>query len=355
MNVFADFHHASLLNSLIMLFEGRLGGNVYRPIGMEWAERGFWGVYDHPATQAQFLSLDQGYRPADGSPPLNLIKEVQDASFDQPQVYYCRDIESDRTNKAITFETFCDIDIDIIIASVPQHIEPFKRLIRLHKPNAKLIFQVGNSWTTEAFDAPNVMASAKVEGDVSNLNYVEYHQEFDLNVFRPNPLDYWWPEKEVNSFINVYQHFPDYPLFEEVERLMPDWKFNSFGGQCRDGSIPGSEKLAAKMREGMFGWHVKAGGDGFGHVLFNLAASGKPIITKKSYYAGTLGEKLMIDGETCINIDNMPANEIKAAIEWFAEPKNYRQMCENVYANFREQVDFDADFEKIKAFIERLR
>lgn len=353
MRVFTDFHHASLLNSLIMLFEGRLGGQVYRPIGMEWAEKGFWNVYPHPATQQQFLSLDQGYRPIDGTPPLNLIEEVRTNAFDQAEVYYCRDIEKDSTNKAITFQTFCDMDIDIVIATIPQHIEPFKRLIREFKPDAKLIFQIGNQWTTEAFDAPNVMASARIKNVPEVINYVEYHQEFDLGVFTRGGSGY--QPKSVFSFINVLQDFPDWPLFQQLEKLMPDWEWRSYGGQCRDGSMNGSKALALRMRQAQFVWHVKAGGDGYGHVLFNSAACGRPLITKKSYYAGTLGEKLMIDGETCIDIDNKTPEQIVEAIGHFSQTENYSKMCQSVYANFRKHVDFDKDFEQIKQFLERLR
>jgi hypothetical protein len=70
-NVFTDFHHASLLQSFILLFEKRLGGNVFRPIGMEWAEKGFWKIYDHPATREQYLGLN-GATP-DGTPRLNEV------------------------------------------------------------------------------------------------------------------------------------------------------------------------------------------------------------------------------------------------------------------------------------------
>src|SRR3990172_6286612 len=99
-NVLADFHHAGLLQSLILLFENRLGGNVYRPIGMEWADQGYWKVFDHPATRLQYLTYNQGYRPQDGTRPLNIIEKAQD------DVYYCQDIDSGYYNKAVSLEKF---------------------------------------------------------------------------------------------------------------------------------------------------------------------------------------------------------------------------------------------------------
>lgn len=162
MNVFTDFHHASLLNSFILLFERRLGGMVYRPIGLEWAERGFWKVYDHPFTREQFLSTKLGIvEPPpqmypDGTRPLNIIDKIVDG------VYYCQDIDSGYYNKAITIDKFLSLPFDIVIASIPQHIEPFKKLCEIHPNHPKLIYQVGNAWNIEVGLAPNIMASALI-------------------------------------------------------------------------------------------------------------------------------------------------------------------------------------------------
>jgi hypothetical protein len=352
MNVLTDFHHAGLLNSLIMLFEDRMGGNVYRPIGLDWYEQGFWKIYDHPDTANQYLSFDQGYRPKDGSPPLNLLQEVHNAPMLQKDVFYCRDIDSDQVNKAITLETFKAMPIDIVIASIPAHIEPFQRLIREHKPKAKLIFQIGNAWSIEAGSVQNVMASAIVNNVPDNINFVEYHQEFDQKIFKhvqPNN------QNIITSLINVHHDMPDYNLFLELDTKMTHWNFLSYGGQGRDGSMGGAHKVATAIRESRFIWHVKAGGDGYGHILFNTAAMGRPTIVKKHYYIGKLGEKLLIDGETCIDIDGLGHDGIIKKIEYFNKPDRYAAMCRAVFKNFREQVNFNKDYEKIKQFIEGLK
>lgn len=352
MNVLTDFHHAGLLNSLIMLFEDRLGGNVYRPIGLEWYLEGYWHVYNHPDTANQFLSFDQGYRPMDGSPPLNLIQETNYQPMPQKDVYYCRDIVSDEMNKAITLEKFKEMDIDIVIASIPAHIEPFKRLIAKYKPNAKLIFQIGNAWTVDAETAPNVMASAIVNNVPENINFVQYHQEFDISIFKrvmPNNIN------RITSLVNVHHQFADYQLFLAVEKQMPNWTFLSYGGQGRDGSMGGAKKVAQAIRDSKFVWHLKAGGDGYGHILFNTAAMGKPTITKRSYYIGKLGEKLLIDGETCIDIDNLSVEDAVKKIEFYNNAQRYAQMCKKVFKNFRATVDFNKDFKEIEKFLERLK
>lgn len=361
--VFTDFHHAGLLNSLIMLFEGRMDGKVYRPIGMEWAEKGFWKVYDHPATQQQFLGI--GGATPDGTPPLNEVVATELTKLEAvPQIYYCKDIEGDTTNKAITFQGFMDLPFDVVIASIPAHIEPFKRLCELHPNHPKLIFQIGNAWTIEAGLAPNVMASAIINDVPPEVYFISYHQEFDTKTFSPfskivsNGDQLEWPGKNISSFVNCFNvlgHFSeDWDLFRRMEQTMPDWTFRSHGGQCRDGSCDGTRNLAVAMREARFIWHTKNGGDGYGHVLHNSAAVGRPLITKKLYYAGKMGEKLMIDGKTCIAIDGLGIDEIKNKIEYYSEPARYAEMCKNVYENFLEVCNFDKEFESLQIFLNNL-
>lgn len=365
MNVFVDFHHASLLNSFILLFEKRLGGNVYRPIGMDWATQGYWRVYDHPATQEQYLGI--GGATPDGTPPLNDVDAYDSLGQVTRGIFNCQDIDSGLTNKAITFNAFMSMPFDIVIDSLPQHLESFKKLCELHPSKPKLIYQIGNQWDVmDTTITKNVMCSALIQpGYVpQKVNFISYHQEFDTSLFHPDEaltgIDLSGnnilvsPAKNIYSFVNVFYNFPDWSLFEEVERLLSDFTFRSYGGQCRDGAAHGSKELADKMREARFIWHTKAGGDGYGHVLFNTAAVGRPLITKKSYYSGKLGEKLMIDGETCINIDNLTVNEIVDKIKYYSQPELYKKMSERVYQNFTEQVNFDKEEQEIRKFLDRL-
>ncbi len=356
--VFTDFHHASLLNSLIMLFEKRLGGQVFRPIGMDWATQGFWKIYDHPETQQQFLGI--GGATPDGTPPLNEVQGLSALGGQEgiEPIYLCKDIEGDVTNKAITLGTFMSLPIDIVIASIPAHLEPFKRLCELHPNKPKLIFQIGNAWTVEAGLAKNVMASAVVAGIPPTTNFITYHQEFDLSTFYPQYNVDNSPSNNIYSFINCFNTSgafqEDWQLFQHLEQTMPEWNFKSFGGQCRDGSCNGTKELAETMRQSKFIWHTKNGGDGYGHVLHNSAAVGRPLITKKLYYAGKMGERLMVEGKTCINIDFLSIDEIRNKIEYYSDPELYNRMCRNVYENFRMVCDFDSEFEGLQKFLDNL-
>lgn len=366
-----------------MLFENRLGGQVYRPIGMEWAEQGYWKIYDHPATQAQFLAF--GSATPDNTRPLNNVEGLEvnyaaqlkpeDYTGELPKVpqhaprhYNCYDIDSGKTNKAITLESFFAMKIDFVIASIPQHIEPFRDLANRHPSKPKLIYQIGNSWNiTPQQEAlvDGILSSANIGWEKkNNPNFIQYHQEFDTGIFNP------WVEgkegqsyqgfdpKKITSFVNCFStdglFAHDWHLFQEVEKLMPEWEFRAMGGQCRNGSANGSRELAKEMLDSQFIWHTKLGGDGYGHVIHNSAAVARPLIVKKEYYIGKLADALIEDGETAIVIDGLSPQEIVKKIEYYSEPNRYHSMCHLVHSNFENVVNFDREFFRIKQFLENL-
>lgn len=350
MNIFVDFHHSGLLNSLILLLEKRLRHKVYRPIGMDWQKQGFWSVYDHPATAKQFLSLDQSFKPEDGSEQLNQT-DNQLLNSNTKNFYYCKDITSRKYNKAITLEQFKSMNIDVVIASLPQHIEPFKRLIKNHKPNAKLVYQIGNSWNVGNNQVKNVMASALVKIP-SEIHSVTYHQEFDTDIFcfEPNTTD-----PKITSLVNCFNTADvfkqDWQLFEKIEKLMPDYSFNVYGGGCRDGAMHGEKQVAKAITESRFIWHTKRGGDGYGHIIHNAFAMGRPPIVNMSYYKGKMAGKLMVDGETCVAIDGLNPQQIVNKIR----ASDYRKMSINAYNKFVREVSFSEDEQKIQEFLKLLQ
>ncbi len=352
MNVFTDFHHSALLRSLIILFEDRLGGQVYRPIGTEWAEQGFWKVYDHPATVQQYLTLAQGYRPIDGTPPLN--KFVEDVKLDDPDLYICADPESESYNKAITLEKFKTMKFDIVIASIPAHIAPFKKLIELYQPQAKLVFQVGNAWDYGSMDVQNVLASTKPVEVPDHIHAVFYHQEFDLNIFKPEPFT---KSRAIHSFVNILQG-QAVTDFLKLEELLPDFTLKSYGAGNRDGIKNGVKEMARGINDADWVLHVKPGGDGYGHVIHNAFACGRPVITRKSDYLGCLAGDLMIDGVTCFDLDVHGTETVASLIRATQDYKNkpwLEEMGAAAHARFREVVNFDREEKEIKEWLTKLR
>jgi hypothetical protein len=84
--IFCDYHHSGLLRSLIMLFEDRFGFDIYRPVSLDWYNEGFWRIWPSVDTANQYLSLDQEYRPVDGTPQLNgrLVSLTTEYVFARP-------------------------------------------------------------------------------------------------------------------------------------------------------------------------------------------------------------------------------------------------------------------------------
>ena len=338
MNIFTDFHHNSLLRSFVLLFEDRLGANVYRPIGMDWFYNGYWAINDLEDTAKQFLDIETTVL-ADKTPALNVVDNTQD------QVHHVYDPGLESTHKAITLDRFKEIDFDYVIASIPQHIPLYQDLISKYQPRAKLIVHVGNNWSESFVSGHNVLASIKERG-WSSVNAVYYHQEFDLSIFKPYK---YYGVSKVSSYINVLQNMPQGHLdFNILEKeLQGQVIFKSYGGQCRDGNFAGPKLLADSMRQNDLIFHVKDGGDGYGHILYNAYACGKPVITRSSFYKDCLGEELF-NKNNFIDLDVMShADAAQTVANLITNRDLLDDMSENAYRSFANAVDFQHDANKV--------
>ena len=344
MLIFSDFHQQDLFYSLQLLFQKRLGYNLFRPIGLEWYKEGFWKVYDHPDTAEQFLGMRQGYQPKDGTLPLN------DEIVPLHDYYICKDEHNNSSNKAITLEQFKKMDIDIVIASIPQHIKPFKELAKMK--GAKFIFQMGNVFPeVNLNEIPNLMANTLPQNIPLTCNYIQYHQEFDLNIFKPSDFS---PTKLITNFINILGNNGGYVDYLSLKAEMPDWTFKSYGARNDDGIMNTTEEIATQMQRSAWGFHSKAMGDGYGHILYNWFACGRPIITRLSDYKDKLGEELLVDMETCLLLDNRSYAELYYIISTLP-PIKYDWMCQQVHNRFLDKVNYDLEEIKIKEFLSKLK
>ena len=350
MKILVDFHHSSLLRSLITLFEDRLDYEVYRPIGMEWFTKGYWQVNKQADTAVQYLGLDQAYIPGDGTPQLN---QTNGPVVKEKGVYYCKDPDGIRLNRACTLDFFERNQFDIVIASIPAHIPVFKRLIRNYNPKAKLIVQMGNEWPLEYWKDNNVLASVKKREVPVDCNAIFYHQEFDLSIFKPQPIK---PNGNIYSFINVLSSFKRAQAdFEALELLLPDFNLKSFGGQCRDGNMNGEAELANKINESQFVFHVKDHGDGYGHVIHNAYALGRPVITRSSDYKGKLAEELLVDS-TFIDLDKYNYPQVIKIIRDLTEnPDRLATMSEEQTSRFNKIINFERESKDIERWLTTLK
>ena len=339
MNIFADFHHGDLYYSLHLLFEKRLGHKLFRPIGMEWLHEGYWKIGDPylgHVTAMQYLSTE-GY---EGDFAVNADYHVVD------DVSYARQIGQNFYHKAITFETFKKMNFDIIISSIPTHDGVFAKLISKYQPQAKHISQMGNIWAQT--QVKNVMCSfpQSLINTQPDQNVVFYNQEFNLNMFKYVPPS---DTKRITSFVHL---LPKPELFYKYKTALNNFAFKAYGASAPDGYLLSHPPIANAMIDSVFGWHVKPGGDGYGHIFHNWLACGRPIITHLSDYRHF--NNLLIPGETCIDLEaNSFERNVELIIE-YSEPSVHKKMCEATYKVFTENVDFNLDAQKIKDFLERL-
>lgn len=345
MKVFADYHHGGLYASLIYLLEDRLGHTLYRPIGMEWFEKGYWKIAEpygnDPATAQQYLDVNSV--PSDGTPPLNQ-NPVKAEGF-----RYVNESSNNVWHKAITLDQFLDIQPDIIIASIPAHIESFKKLIADYNLKSKLVYHIGNiSWHTQIpWDkVDNVMASVKEFPVPENKNVVFYRQEFNLDTFASNTSQ---RSGLITSFVNL---LPEKEKFEKLHQAMPNYKFEAYGIGCPQGIVNKVSDLARIMRRSEFGYHNKPHGDGFGHVIHNWFAVGKPVIVNLKDYKDKLAGDLLEDGATCFDLDR--GIEEVAKMIYYMSDLEYFDMCNAVKDRFAQKVNFESDGEKVKSFLERV-
>ena len=310
---------------------------------MEWYEKGFWNIYPHIDTAKQYLDLQSVYVPKDGTPVLNEQVGFKD-------VYTMEDKHNNSSHKAITFEMFQNAPIDIVIASIPQHIKPYQELARMN--GAKFIFQMGNVFPeVNLNEIPNLMANTLPDNIPPTCNYIKYHQEIDLDIFKPSDLP---PTKLITNFINILGRNNGYTDYLSLKAEMPDWDFKSYGAQNDDGVMNTTQEIATQMQRSAWGFHSKAMGDGFGHILYDWFACGRPIITRSSDYKGKLGEELLVDMETCLDLDKHSYNEIYSIIGSLS-PTKYDWMCQQVHNRFLDKVNYDSEAIKIKEFLSKLK
>lgn len=347
MKIFADLHHTDLYASFHYLFEDRLGHELYRPIGHDWFKQGYWKIAapygDNPATIDQYLKINS--KPKDGTPQLNQTEKIEE------DIHYIWDGHRDFHQKAITLDKFLSMDFDVIIASIPDHIEAYKKLIKDHNLKAKLIYHIGNigwhdhiPWT----EVDNIMASVKEFPTLPEKNVVFYRQEFDLDLFKPVNET----KNQITSFVNI---LPNAFTWDTMAAKMPEYEWKAYGISSPDGIISDIRQLAGIMRESKFGYHYKPQGDGYGHIIHNWMAVGRPVLVGLYDYADKLAGEMLVDMETCINISIRSPGQVAAIVHDITHDGRYEIMVENVKKKFKEMVDFEKDAKKVELFLKFLR
>lgn len=335
MNVLVDHHHGALLRSFYYLFKKRFNFNVFVPTGFDWLDKdGLYSVYPHRETADQMLFSWLG----DG--------KFMDVSL--------------HTNMflPITHEEFINMDIDIIVCTLYENYTFFKQMIDKYSKKTKLILQSGNNITpslVELAGVKNLLSSTyPTYIECNDIHKVFYRQEFNQEVFKPKES---CNIKSVANFKHIMQE--DFNIILDLEKKMPDWEFKCYGCLNRDGNMDDRERdMSDAINRFGFIFHVKSD-DGYGHVIHNSFACGKPMIidlnTARVCWNGKFirntASFLYEKDKTIIDV-NDGIDQIVYKLKYMAD--NYDDYKNNVINKYNQVVDFDREFIEVKKFIENL-
>jgi hypothetical protein len=359
--VLIDFHHEALFESLRLLFEERLGYEIYRPIGLEWFKEGYWALSSDPKSAEQILGLGlqeefgllgpNERRSGDALRTQGMMLRYPNIKLGEmsPGIFKIKSsVYPDKIYKGITLQTFKSMKFDIVMPTIPQHIRTFNLLQKKFQPKAHVIFQMGNHWHLPWNEIKNILNSTRVIAP-KEINQVHYKQEFDLNLFAFNP------KHNERSMISIMNYALAPSTFFELEDGLSGWHTKFYGCGNRDQVVGPDMKSISDIFQKEMGWlwHVKKESDGFGHNIFGAAAVGRPVIVYAPYFKGATLEPLLEHGKTCIDLAKV---SIPDAIKLIKEvdQDRYTEWSHNIHDRFKEIVDYNQDKENIKKFLERL-
>jgi hypothetical protein len=350
-NVFCDLHHGDLYYSLHLLFEERLGMNLFRPIGHEWFEKGFWKIaepyHNAPDTIDQFLGVPDVTWSATKE-PCQKYGEVQL----EDGVYYIplKVASGEYVQKAVTFDKFLSMDFDFIVATHHLNESAYAELVQKYKPKAAYIMQIGNV-NVQPRSCRNVLLAVNTSMS-SRVNYIKYYPEHHKDFCYSPPTNH----NMVKSFLTNMNVTSDYHLWTIFKRALSDFTFKSHGILAPDGMIPGY-LMPQAIKDSAFVWHVKSTGCG-GFTDRQTLACGRPCIIRSHYNLtnhSLIKEDMFEDSVNCIDLDASSINESVQKLRYFSEPERHTVMCRNTADKFGKDVNFAEEAEKIRDWLAHAR
>ena len=349
MRLLVDYHHHDLWESLELL-AARLGWTLLRPMGMEWFEQGYWNferAWHGDAVARQYLT------------PWG--SDERDAESGLHRRF---DPSHERWQNLVTLEEARILRPDIVMASVAHNHEGLHRFAR--ETGAKFGLHLGNvrfsptdmaedRWDLADFGIVTSILPAPVDKP-----HVVVHQEFSLDDFRhetPVPHE----RMAVSSFVNCFpENRNAYEGWKAVAQTRPqyDWKvYGAYGSVPEDeyaaGNLNKCAKVGDAMRASDVAWHTKQWSDGFGHVIHDWFAVGRPVVGHEWYYRNQLAGPLWQEGVTSFDLTDKSVDEVAGIIDRLHDDTDLRlRMGENAAARFREVVDFDEEEQAIRRMFE---
>lgn len=366
MKVLADFHHHALAESLAVLFEDRYGGELFFPIGMDWFDRGIW----------QFEKQFHGDRVA-----RQYLEGIWHDAVDIGNGVWRRHDprHPGRIHHGITHDAARDTRWDVVISTLPPNDPGFYHMARMASGECRFGIQVGNNHQVSSWDKADFILSSstlpefglvrpdtwgRIQTGPGGKPTVVYHQEFSLESFRHE-----WPPLThgIASFVNCFPEGPSYPDFLEFARSHRQFDFRVNGAMGRpswwkeerpyEDEFTGEDisevpRVAQAMRDARVIWHTKHWSDGFGHVIHNAFAVGRPVIGYQRYYHDKLAGPLWVQGVTSFDIEGMSPGDLAGLLERLTtDDEWHRSLSLNAAMRFRDLVSFDQEADVIRELV----
>jgi hypothetical protein len=326
LRVLADWHHPALWESLAILFEDRFGWELYSMGGEGWLKEG-WRLSNGPPIDwpaEAYLSLDKAKLVGD---------HYQRKTPEYPS----------RIRRIVTPEQAFGMRWDYILGSVPDHQRSFSKIA--DRVGARFVHQIGNAKHQIDYSVPQVILASAALPVRHRTPHVIYHQEFDRKLFAyTEPTD---PLAVTSLMLRLDWTSCEYRWMAEA----PGIRWSALGGEGMEatGYLSPMSKVAARIAKSGWIWHDKRIGDGYGHVLHNAAAMGRPLIGHASHFRGLLGEPFWRDMQTCIDLDRHdPTEALRLLRAIAADPDWYADMSRTIAETFEATVDFDAEATRIR-------
>ena len=353
--VLTDAIHADLLESLHLTLEDRLGYELYVPHGLDWYEAGIWR-FEHArlgdAVARQFLQPWHDDIPPDGA------WDDGSRQSSNPGWWVRRDTtHPGRTIRRLTLEQAADLKPDLIISTLAENDLGLAKFAR--EVGAHFGVQIGNQGQGSAWGAAEfALLSSTTPGFTAWMPHVYYHQEFDTARLFDAETERALPDR-VGTWVQCATTTSGYDRFRSLAaRTGLDWRWYGHCGEPDEfhgGNMPSTPEVAARMHEARIAWHWKEWSDGYGHVIHNLAAIGRPLLVTSRYYQDKLAGPLLIEGVTSWDIRAHTDDELVRIISRLvSDDDHWRRVCEDTAARFREIVSFDEEAEAIREMLENV-
>lgn len=340
MNILTDYHHRDLYFSNHLLLEKRLGFNLYRPIGTEWAGEGWWTIHTACAIGTDQTVVGQFLEPGIGDNPLD------DQSFQEGDMWNIHNGTHDYIQKCITIQMFKDMKFDIIMPSHWCHYELWEALRKKYQPQAVMVAHVGN--VDRKNEVEHVIRSVPFPGKCKKQ--VLIHQELNQDIYKCTPINS--ETRNITSVTNGYMGSIEY---EKYKKNLPEFDFKYYGINCPEGMLHGTDQVSSKMQEANLGWSTKGWG-GLGHSNMGWMYSGRGIITNMSQHRlyGECALDLFEPGATCIDIEDGTESEVSEKIRVAMNPMITQFLGDNAKKRFHEVVNYESEAESAKQFFSEI-